>query len=59
MTAEASTHLNVTHVAMVAATCVSEGSIEYWYCADCGKYFRDAACTREIADGLDGTILEI
>ena len=59
VTAEASTHLNVTHVAKVAATCVSEGNIEYWYCADCGKYFRDAACTREIADGLDGTILEI
>ena len=59
VTAEASTHLNVTHAAKVAATCVSEGSIEYWYCADCGKYFRDAACTREIADGLDGTILEI
>ena len=59
MTAEASTHLNVTHAAKVAATCVSEGSIEYWYCADCGKYFRDAACTREIAGGLDGTVLEI
>ena len=59
VTAEASTHLNVTHVAKVAATCVSEGNIEYWYCADCGKYFRDAACTREIAGGLDGTVLEI
>ncbi len=59
VTAEASTHLNATHVKKVDATCVSEGNIEYWYCADCGKYFRDAACTREIANGQTGTVSKV
>ena len=27
----------------------AEGNIEYWYCSDCGKYFKDAAATKEIA----------
>ena len=29
-------------------TCVKEGNIEYWYCADCGKYFSDEAAGTEI-----------
>lgn len=33
----------------VEPTCTSEGNIEYWYCADCGKYFRDAEGTLEIS----------
>ena len=42
------THENVTHVEAVAATCQVKGNIEYWCCADCGKYFSDAECTTEI-----------
>ena len=41
-------HSAVTAVAEKPATCTAEGNIAYWYCADCGKYFRDAACTEEI-----------
>ena len=25
------------------------GNIEYWYCSGCGKYYKDAAATKEIA----------
>lgn len=32
-----------------AATCTEPGNIEYWYCEDCGKYFKDAALT-EVTD---------
>ncbi len=38
----------MTHVAAVAATCATAGNIEYWYCADCGKYFSDAQGNTEI-----------
>ncbi len=41
-------HSNVTHVAAKAATCTEDGNIEYWYCADCGRYFLDANYTNEI-----------
>lgn len=30
------------------ATEKEAGNIEYWYCADCGKYFSDEALTKEI-----------
>lgn len=36
-----------TRVAAVAATCTAAGNSEYYTCA-CGKYFSDAACTKEI-----------
>ena len=36
-----------TKVAAVAATCVAAGNSEYYTCT-CGKYFSDAACTKEI-----------
>ena len=38
----------MTHVAAVAATCAQPGNIEYWTCAECGKYFSDAAGNNEI-----------
>ena len=38
----------LTHVAAKQPTTFVAGNIEYWYCADCGKYFRDAAATQEI-----------
>ena len=37
-----------TQVEEKAATCTQDGNIAYWYCADCGKYFSDKACTVEI-----------
>ena len=32
----------------MAATKTAEGNIEYWYCAACGKYYKDAKATQEI-----------
>ena len=31
-----------------AATSTEAGNIAYWYCEDCGKYFKDEALTQEI-----------
>ena len=41
-------HTNLQHISAKAATKTAEGNIEYWYCEDCGKYFADAAATKEI-----------
>lgn len=41
-------HTALQHVDAKAATTEAEGNIEYWYCADCSKYYRDAAATNEI-----------
>ena len=38
-------HAEATYVAAKAATCTENGNIEYWYCADCGQAWLDAACT--------------
>ena len=38
-----------TEIKAKAATCTEDGNIAYWYCADCGKYFSDAALTNEIS----------
>ena len=35
---------NVIHVEAVAATCVANGNIEYWYCDVCGMAWLDADC---------------
>ncbi len=43
-------HDPVYHEA-VAATCNEDGNNEYWNCSRCGKFFRDAECTAEIAEG--------
>ncbi len=32
----------------LAATCETDGNIEYWYCASCDKYFSDANFTVEV-----------
>ena len=32
------------------ATATEDGNIEYWYCAACGKYFKDEALTEEITE---------
>ena len=41
-------HTGLKHIDAVAATKTAEGNIEYWYCADCGKYYKDAKATQEI-----------
>lgn len=41
-------HADLQHFPAVAATTDAEGNTEYWYCGGCGKYFADAAATREI-----------
>ena len=41
-------HTNLQHISAKAATKTAGGNIEYWYCEDCGKYFADAAATKEI-----------
>ena len=41
-------HSSVTHYDEVAATCTKQGTLEYWRCADCGKYFTDAICSVEV-----------
>ena len=39
----------MTHVPAADPTCTEPGNIEYWYCAECGKYFSDANAENEIA----------
>lgn len=41
-------HTDLQHFPAVAATTDAEGNKEYWYCGGCGKYFADAAATKEI-----------
>ncbi len=41
-------HANLKLIDAKAATKNTTGNIEYWYCEDCGKYFADAAATKEI-----------
>jgi Zn-finger nucleic acid-binding protein len=36
---------NIIHVEANAATCTTEGNIEYWYCDVCGMAWLDEACT--------------
>ena len=45
---DANNHSNLKHIEAKAATKDAEGNIEYWYCEGCGKYYSDAAATKEI-----------
>ena len=45
---DANNHSALKHIEAKAATKDAEGNIEYWYCEDCGKYYSDAAATKEI-----------
>lgn len=45
----ASNHTNLVKTEAKAATHMTEGNIEYWYCDGCDKYFSDEAGTQEIA----------
>lgn len=44
------------HTPARAATTSHQGNIEYWHCANCGKFFSDAAATRVIT--LADTVIE-
>ena len=51
-TTEPQTHVhNLIHVPEVRAAADRNGSIEYWFCSGCGKYFADAAGETEITAG--------
>lgn len=45
---DAHNHADLRHIEAKEPTVKSEGNIEYWYCAACGKYYRDADLTQEI-----------
>ncbi len=45
---DANNHADLKHIEAKAATEEAEGNIEYWYCESCGKYYSDAAATKEI-----------
>lgn len=44
------THGTATHHDAVAATCTTDGTVEYWECGDCHKTYADEALTTAIAD---------
>lgn len=52
----------ITHIHLLvkteakAASCTEKGSIAYWYCESCGKYFSDQAGTVEITK--EETVIE-
>jgi Zn-finger nucleic acid-binding protein len=37
---------NFEHIEAVAATCYTEGNVEYWFCPDCEGFWTDEACTQ-------------
>ena len=43
-------HENKVYHPKDPATCVKEGTIEYWSCPDCKKNFSDEACTTEVTE---------
>ena len=45
---DAANHGDLQYVPAKPVTIAEEGSIEYWYCAACGKYYKDAGLTEEI-----------
>ncbi len=45
---------NPAHTEAVKPTCTAAGNVEYWFCADCNKYFSDESCLNEISgENLD------
>ncbi len=47
---------SVTMFDEIPVSCTANGSIAYWYCEGCGKYFADADGSNEIA--LSDTVIE-
>ena len=44
---------NISHHDAAAHTCTADGTIEYWECSVCGKYFSDPNGTTEITNIVD------
>ena len=42
-------HASLAHIDAVAATHLTEGTVEHWHCDGCGKYYGDAAATNAIS----------
>ena len=40
----------LTHRDRVEPADGQEGSVEYWHCSRCGKYYANGACTRELSE---------
>ncbi len=40
------------HVSETQSTCILQGNVEYWYCTDCEKYFKDENAKVEISFSL-------
>lgn len=47
---DAKNHANLVHVPAKTATKTAEGNIEYWYCDGRGKYYSEAAASKEITE---------
>lgn len=43
----------VTHTEYTAPTCSQKGNLEYWYCAECNTYFKDAQLKTQYAKRSD------
>lgn len=43
----------LVHMDAKPATCTANGSIEYWYCDECGKMFNDSNAANEITSVVD------
>lgn len=41
-------HSAAVHTAAKDPTCAEAGNIEYWFCSDCGKYFKDSNYEQKI-----------
>lgn len=42
-------HVDLDHIAKLAATTDAEGNIEHWHCEECGKYYSDSGAESEIS----------
>lgn len=49
-------HGNIEYHAYEYPTCCSPGTVEYYYCGDCGRYYADYGMTDEIEDPADLTV---
>ena len=50
-------HYHPVHHQAKAATCISQGNIQFWHCKDCGTYFSDRFCEHPITEAE--TVIDI
>ena len=48
---------SMTHTAAKAATCTEAGNLEYWYCSNCMKYYKNEEGTQAYA-GQSATVIK-